>query len=86
MSSPAACDGLEGIGKNRLADDADLPEAHQQGGAADAVEPFQGDQFLIAEGAPVFANLAQQMLAFIETYNQTPKPFKWTYSGKVLEA
>jgi len=22
----------------------------------------------------------------IETYNQTPKPFKWTYTGKVLEA
>jgi len=31
------------------------------------------------------ADLAQQMLAFIETYNQTAKPFKWTYSGKVLE-
>jgi len=26
------------------------------------------------------------MLAFIETYNQTAKPFKWTYTGKVLEA
>jgi hypothetical protein len=25
-------------------------------------------------------NLAQQMLAFIETYNQTTKPFKWTYT------
>ena len=25
-------------------------------------------------------------LAFIETYNQTAKPFKWTYTGKVLEA
>jgi hypothetical protein len=23
---------------------------------------------------------------FIETYNQTAKPFKWTYTGKVLEA
>jgi transposase len=31
-------------------------------------------------------DLAQQMLAFIETYNQTAKPFKWTYAGKVLEA
>jgi hypothetical protein len=26
------------------------------------------------------------MLAYIETYNQTAKPFKWTYTGKVLEA
>jgi len=26
------------------------------------------------------------MLAFIETYNQTAKPFAWTYTGKVLEA
>jgi hypothetical protein len=25
-------------------------------------------------------------LTFIETYNQTAKPFKWTYTGKVLEA
>jgi len=32
------------------------------------------------------SDLAQQMLAFIETYNQTAKPFKWTYTGKVLEA
>ena len=31
-------------------------------------------------------DLAQQMLAFIETYNQTAKPFKWTYTGKTLEA
>ena len=31
-------------------------------------------------------DLAEQMLAFVETYNQTAKPFKWTYSGKVLEA
>ena len=31
-------------------------------------------------------DLAEQMLAFIETYNQTAKPFKWTYQGKVLEA
>ena len=31
-------------------------------------------------------DLAQQLLAFIETYNQTAKPFKWTYTGKVLEA
>jgi putative transposase len=31
-------------------------------------------------------DLAEQMLAFIETYNQTAKPFKWTYTGKTLEA
>jgi transposase len=31
-------------------------------------------------------DLAQQMLAYIETYNQTAQPFKWTYTGKVLEA
>jgi transposase len=31
-------------------------------------------------------DLAAQMLAFVETYNQTAKPFKWTYTGKVLEA
>jgi transposase len=31
-------------------------------------------------------DLAQQMLAFIETYNQTARPFTWTYTGKVLEA
>ncbi len=31
-------------------------------------------------------DLAEQMLAFIETYNQTATPFKWTYTGKVLEA
>jgi transposase len=31
-------------------------------------------------------DLAEQMLAFIETYNQSAKPFKWTYTGKVLEA
>ena len=31
-------------------------------------------------------DLAEQMLAYIETYNQTAKPFKWTYSGKTLEA
>ncbi|MCA1701663.1 MAG: IS630 family transposase [Actinobacteria bacterium] len=31
-------------------------------------------------------DLAQQMLAYIETYNQTAQPFKWTYAGKVLEA
>jgi len=30
-------------------------------------------------------DLAQQLLAYIETYNQTAKPFKWTYTGKVLE-
>jgi hypothetical protein len=26
------------------------------------------------------------MLAYIETYNQTARPFKWTYTGKTLEA
>jgi transposase len=31
-------------------------------------------------------DLAEQMLAFIETYNQTAKPFAWTYAGKVLNA
>ncbi len=31
-------------------------------------------------------DLAEQMLAYIETYNQTAKPFKWTYTGKVLDA
>ncbi|MEO8714476.1 MAG: IS630 family transposase [Acetobacteraceae bacterium] len=31
-------------------------------------------------------DLAQQMLTYIETYNQTAKPFKWTYTGKTLEA
>ena len=31
-------------------------------------------------------DLAGQMLAFIEPYNQTAKQFKWTYTGKVLEA
>jgi len=31
-------------------------------------------------------DLAQQMLAYIETSNQTAKPFKWTYAGKTLEA
>lgn len=32
------------------------------------------------------ADLAEQMLAFIETYNQTAEPFNWTYTGKVLVA
>ena len=31
-------------------------------------------------------DLAQQMLAFVESYNQTARPFKWTYTGKVLAA
>jgi hypothetical protein len=31
-------------------------------------------------------DLAEQMLAYIETYNQAARPFKWTYTGKVLEA
>jgi transposase len=32
------------------------------------------------------ADLAEQMLCFVETYNQTAKPFAWTYTGKVLSA
>jgi hypothetical protein len=31
-------------------------------------------------------DLAEQTLAYTETYNQTPKPFRWTDTGKVLEA
>jgi transposase len=31
-------------------------------------------------------DLAEQMLAYIETHNQTAKPFNWTYTGKVLTA
>ncbi|MGH7701486.1 MAG: IS630 family transposase, partial [Gemmatimonadales bacterium] len=31
-------------------------------------------------------DLAEQMLAFVETYNQTARPFAWTYTGKVLAA
>ena len=31
-------------------------------------------------------DLAEQMLAFIETHNQTARPFNWTYTGKVLSA
>ena len=31
-------------------------------------------------------DLAEQMLAYIETRNQTATPFKWTYAGKVLNA
>jgi transposase len=31
-------------------------------------------------------DLAEQMLAFVETYNQTAKPFAWTYTGKTLNA
>ncbi len=34
----------------------------------------------------LITDLAEQMLAYVETYNQTAKPFKWTYTGKVLEA
>jgi len=32
------------------------------------------------------ADLAEQMLAFVEHYNLTAKPFNWTYTGKVLVA
>jgi hypothetical protein len=31
-------------------------------------------------------DLAEQMLAFVETYNQSAKPFAWTYTGKTLNA
>jgi transposase len=31
-------------------------------------------------------DLAEQMLAFVETYNQTARPFAWTYTGKTLNA
>jgi len=31
-------------------------------------------------------DLAEQMLAYVETHNQTAKPFNWTYTGKVLNA
>jgi transposase len=31
-------------------------------------------------------DLAEQMLAFVEHYNLTAKPFAWTYTGKVLVA
>ena len=31
-------------------------------------------------------DLAEQMLAFVEHYNLTAKPFAWTYTGKVLAA
>ena len=31
-------------------------------------------------------DLAEQMLAYIETRNQTATPFQWTYAGKVLNA
>jgi transposase len=31
-------------------------------------------------------DLAEQMLAFVEHYNLTAKPFAWTYTGKVLSA
>jgi len=31
-------------------------------------------------------DLAEQMLCFVETYNQTARPFAWTYTGKVLSA
>jgi hypothetical protein len=31
-------------------------------------------------------DLAEQMLAFIETHNQTASTFNWTYTGKILTA
>ncbi len=32
------------------------------------------------------ADLAEQMLCFVETYDQTAQSFQWTYTGKVLNA
>ena len=32
------------------------------------------------------ADLRAQLLAFIERYNPTAKPFAWTYEGKPLKA
>ncbi|HXG69432.1 MAG TPA: IS630 family transposase [Gemmatimonadaceae bacterium] len=32
------------------------------------------------------ADLVEQMLTFVETYNQSAQPFNWTYTGKVLTA
>ena len=31
-------------------------------------------------------DLAEQILAYVETHKQTAKPFKWTYTAKTLEA
>ena len=30
-------------------------------------------------------DLAEQILAYVETHKQTAKPFKWTYTAKTLE-
>jgi hypothetical protein len=32
------------------------------------------------------SDLAEQMLAYVETYNQTAQPFEWTYTCKILKA
>jgi hypothetical protein len=53
----------------------------------DEIPLVEGQKIVLKHG--IFTSeddLAQQMLAFVETYNQTAKPFKWTYAGKVLEA
>jgi hypothetical protein len=48
---------------------------------------FDPAQRLLKHGVFISeADLAEQMLTFLETYNQTAKPFKWTYTGKVQEA
>ena len=31
-------------------------------------------------------DLIQKITAFIQTYNQTAKPFRWTYDAKLLRA
>jgi hypothetical protein len=31
-------------------------------------------------------NLANKITTFIETYNSTAKPFRWTYDAKLLKA
>ena len=74
-------------------------QAHAILRAAD-IRPHLSEQWLMTELGPDFdlqaaevcglyldqQDLAQQMLAFVETYNQTAKPFQWTYTGKVLTA
>ena len=57
--------------------------------AAGAVANDTADVHYTMQTRGIFTSeddLAQQMLAFIETYNQTAKPFTWTYTGKTLNA
>ena len=35
---------------------------------------------------PSTDDLTARVLAFIDHYNRTARPFKWTYQGKVLAA